>query len=291
MEEVSDEDFESLLWLAERQEDEDVLVDAFFEWKHWAWFTSTIISCLSASRPLILFAAAKRVATENRGIAILAAMKISNYDGVFGDERGLAPGALPINLVNKVIQAEGRIVFDSLHYPTSVNVEKRFFSDVIPTTAAWIPSESYKKSFQVLPAENWNLDNDGALHISPGSVMQRFCPRDHTMAYVVLNSSKSSGQIKANSLRKFVANEYRVWRNDVQSTSGSMSRFPHDIRILFLPLAFGDTDDPLMVTGIVLAANSKACKHQLLTWYKCGTYMAETLTLYTLRHEIVVGKV
>ena len=85
-------------------------------------------------------------------------------------------------------------------------------------------------------------------------------------------------------LYKVVEKEYQRWRTNHCTGDNREEGFPLAIRDLFLPLAFGDSDDPLVVTGIVLDSDAKASENKSPIWYKGGTYVAESFTTYTLRH-------
>jgi hypothetical protein len=244
---------------------------------------------LTASRPTLLHAAAKRTATEKRGEAVLAAMKLA-YNDSFTHETMLAPGNLPVGIVNEIIRLEGRMVFNGSHAPQFQKYGDRFFSDIIPLTAYFVTDGPSNLGIESLPAENWYIEVDGTLHINSKSVFQQFSDSSDKIVQIVLQFKSSSGDntpvhttVNESRARTFVEAQYQLWlkSNDVSTEDGA---FPADIDVLFLPI--GVRKGNVAALGVVLAQGPGMSLR-----YKCGMYVAESFVTYSFEEgEIVVGK-
>jgi hypothetical protein len=115
-------------WITQLREIEPNWRTQFGGWKTVLGEQAAIKFCLSATRPGLLFAASRREARGRRGEAVLAAMKIE-YGSDLTDNTKLAPGGLPLALVNKVIQIDGRMVFNVNHSQLWRSVFFRHYPD------------------------------------------------------------------------------------------------------------------------------------------------------------------
>jgi hypothetical protein len=278
-------------WIEIREHEEKILAKEFFVWKAWGWNIASIVTCLSATRPALLLAAASRVATENRGEAILAALKITSFEGMF-DKHVLGPGDLPIALLNKVIQSESRAILDTMHEPVideAGNI-KWFFSDILPTTAAFVPEITERQNFIYIVNEEWHLDDDGFLHLCPGSIMQSLnTTESETTVVIYLNIFPANYVAKENNASAWVTEVYEAWRKRIHVSPEIMKHFPASVRTAFLPFAVR-LNPQVESAGIILVSNSDVATGNNNTWYKCGRYQTISNEFYRLEEEIVIGR-
>ena len=271
--------------------------EAFFGWKTFLGERRALKCSLSASRPLLLHAASQRQATGSRGEAILAAMKIA-YTQSLADDSTLAPGNLPVSLVNEVIRLEGRMVFNVVHAPRYRMFGDRFFSDILPTTALFGTDAVTELGIRTIPEYNWFIEADGSLHISSGSILQKFPSAENQEILVVLHIAPSPGAgrcvyagVQESDTKSYVESQYQVWLEQY-NISVHDCQFPRAIQVEFLPI--GVRSEKLKVFGIILARDSSCgVEKRFGRWYKCGIYVAESLEAYMLENgdEMIVGKV
>ena len=298
MDDKSDDDQELQRHLAEKE-----LAKRMYPWRDWAEKNSSIVCSLSASRPAILLAAASRVATRRRGEAVLAAMKIADHDGFLGKDSKLVPGGLPIALVNSVLDAEGRLMFNVLHEHGD---GEHFFADMLPTTADSCTQRLGIENFFGLPAQGWRIADNGFLHIPQGAVMQKFGIFSRSRVRISLQCSRegeSTHETIGMSAKYYIESRYEQWKKErVSAVANIRGYLPDTIRVKFLPLAIHKTiknakndkefPDPSAV-GLVLAsaANSRKTGTSSI-WYKCGDYVAYSYDAYKLdwKAGILIGR-
>lgn len=280
-EDVDDEDTDS-----ERRKSEIALFKESVPWRDWGETDSSIVCSLSSSRSAILLAAAKRVATGRRGEAVLAALKIADDSGSLGEDCKLAPGGLPISLVNRVLQAEGRLFFDVLHESYDGS---EFFADMLPTTADSCTPRSGIDSFVGLSAEGFQITDDAFVHIPTGSIMQKFRSFSLSRVRICLQCLKQGEPVEETSemsAKRFVKSRYKLWRGHQRAMN-----LPTEIRVKFLPLAVGrekpkgksDDEELPSSIGLILASDSKSRKSDdSVVWYQCGNYVAYSYKTYKL---------
>lgn len=224
-------------------------------------------------------------------------MKIA-YSQSLADDTTLAPGGLPVSLVNEVIRLEGRIVFNASHCPQYRTYGDRFFSDILPTTALFGADSIANLGIDSIPAENWYIETDGSLHITSGSVLQRFPSATNKEVEIILHFTLSLGsgqcirtKVPESHAKCYVELQYEVWLKRYNISTGA-AQFPVAIDLEFLPI--GVRQVGLVVLGIILARNSiKRGGNGFGKWYKCGIYVAESFETYSSidGDEIIVGMV
>ena len=282
----------------EREASEKTLLRRIDPWRDWAERDSSIVCALSASRPAILLAAAKRVATRRRGEAVLAAMKIADNENVLGEDSNLLPGGLPIGLVNKVLEAEGRIIFDANH---ENDEGLDFFADILPTTADSCTERSGMGDFIGLPAKDWQIRDLGFLHIPEGSIMQKFSKFGLSRVRISLQCftrKEPTEETISMHAKGYVQARYKSWRA-LHGATRMNDKFPEAIRIKFLPLAVRrampraphDEEFPASF-GLILASSFDSRKTDVSSiWYKCGDFVAYSYKTYKLnwKYGILIG--
>lgn len=240
-------------------------------WASWAATTCLNIS-LTADRSDILAAATKRESTKRRGAAIIAAMKIAPFEGALGsDEKSPLPSQLPIALLNKVLEAEGRALFHHFHSRDNYIVRQgkpplklklQFFSHLTPQAS----DDSVRTIFSdfgeysYIPCPGWFARQDGTLHLPSGSELQVFDSGTRKVELIIHGATtnmKVSGGDMTGALRG-VSKSYAKWLRMLQWTE-SLSRaygppemymapsydhvqeehedLPAEIEVRFLPLA------------------------------------------------------
>lgn len=282
-------------WISAVRREEPDWRTEFRGWKTFLGEHAAIKCSLTASRSTLLHAASKRTATEKRGEAVLAAMKLA-YNDSYTDETKLAPGGLPVGLVNEIIRLDGRMVFNSTHAPKSPKNEDRFFSDIIPMTALFVTDGPNALGIESLAAENWYIDVDGTLHISPESIFQQPSDQSDKSVHIVLHFKQSSDDsipvhmtVEESRARGVVEEQYQLWLKlyDISTRNGE---FPTEIDVLFLPI--GVRTGNVAVLGVIIAqGRGMGIEKSSQRWYKCGTYVAKSFDTFTLEHEIIVGKI
>jgi hypothetical protein len=140
----------------------------------------------------------------------------------------LAPGDLPVGLVNEIIRLEGRMVFNGSHAPQYQKYGSRFFSDIISTTAYFVTDGPSNLDIESLPAKNWYIEVDGTLHISSNSGFQQFSDSSDKNVQIVLHFKRSSGDntpvhttVNESEARAFVEAQYQLWLK-LYDISGTM---------------------------------------------------------------------
>ena len=288
---------ETELWIAAVREDEPDWRTDFRGWKTFLGERAAIKCSLTASRPTLLHAASKRTATEKRGEAVLAAMKLAYSESLIC-ESNLAPGGLPVGLINEIIRLEGRMVFNASHAPQYQKYGDRFFSDIIPMTAVFVTDTVQALGIESLPAENWYIDVDGTLHISPKSIFQRFSNSSDKYVQIILHFKRSSRDrvpmhttVEESGAKDLVESQYQAWLKQYD-VSTEDARFPTAIDVRFLPI--GVRKGNLATFGVILArGRNTGVEHWSKRWYKCGMYVAESFDTCNLsdEDEIIVGKI
>ena len=252
-------------------------------WRDWAETDSSIFCSLSASRTGILLASAKRVATARRGEAVLAALKIADDGESLGEDCNLAPGGLPIKLVNVVLQAEGRTFFDALHERHDGD---EFFANVLPSAADTATPRPAKERFHNLPADGFYIADDAVVHLPPGATMQKFRFFSISRIRISLRCAKEGEHVKETtefSAKRFIKAKYKLWRKEHVS-----GKVPKEIRIKFLPLAVGkekltkwEKQEFPSSFGLILASDKNRVGEEM--WYNCGEYVAYSYKTYELK--------
>jgi hypothetical protein len=258
------------------------------------------------SRPVILQAASRRQATRGRGTAILAALKVANYndepDISPGQDVQLGPGGLPLALLNIILAAEGRSFF---WVAMTMGMDTtRFFYDMLPVTAESAPGTIMSKGeYTTLPATNWTIRSDGNVHIPRGATMQKFRPG--TPGHRKVNVSFPGGTVPYQAVcspKRLVKDRYEFWRKQQLSTrtANEMEQLPTKIWVKFLPLGirnwkdhkgFNKSQTPL-VSGLILVTDKSTKKSSpLARWANCGRYGAYSYLSYKLdwKQGILVG--
>ena len=253
-------------------------------WRFWA--QTYIIPCLSASRSQLLVAASRREATSRRGEAVMAAMKVAPFEGVFVNDTVPALGGLPSALITKLLQVEDRVLLQAAHKPRhgSGGPLDTFFTDILPTTAEKISHVWQDSSMTSVEAKDWYVSNDGLLHISAGSVMQTLSSTSRQQVFINIGGmAEAAVQCKEFEAEGHAQREYQKWRHD--GTAFRQERFPENVQTLFLPLhrkTVVEPSDIISVGGLILMGGPQR-------WYKCGGYFTKSYSTYRLPTDIVVA--
>ncbi|KAH6610505.1 hypothetical protein Trco_000525 [Trichoderma cornu-damae] len=166
-------------------------------WIHWAEGQSCLHLSIVASRTAIVAAGTNRSSTKRRSDALLAALKIRPRPE-YESSRNLAPGGLPVSLLNRLLELEGSTFCLVSHRLVDVGDVRRMssplyseplfgppsdgtrtqdrsvlFSSPLPSTATFCDLRQADWSqYDSVSSQRWRIEADGSLHLPPGTMMQ-----------------------------------------------------------------------------------------------------------------------
>lgn len=273
-------------------------------WIEWAKGEAGLTLSISASRGAILVAGANRHSTKRRGEALLAALKIE-YDHRYVTKDNLGPGALPIPLLQKLIELEGsKLLYASqaakqvteernpespLHNPWNSGPPETeecslLLSSVLPTTANFFnPGGLDLARYRPIDTNHWTILPDGSLHIPAGTAMHR--PRCNDMGVV---------SIFGNGYPMYFQRFRACCLKEIIRDKGCVLMYLGEkCRVKFLPLFQADPSssatlfDPAnsapqltrlplpTIVGLILVGRGSLKRSKSMThWHKYGLYWA-----------------
>ena len=224
-------------------------------------------------------------------------MKIAGLESLTGEDN-LAPGGLPVALVNEILRLEGRLVFNASHAPQYEKYGDRFFSDIIPMTAVFVTDTVTALGIESLPADGWQIDVEGNLYINPRPAFQSLEASENSVEIILHfkrlpeHNLPCRATVIERDARDFVHLQYRLWRELYDTLPGNTSQFPDEVDVQFLPI--GVRTGNVATLGVIIARGRRdGSADWSRKWYKCGMYVSRSFDTEESNEdgEIVVGKI
>ena len=242
--------------------------DAAQKWLIWGLKEASLNMCVSTSRPNILLAGTQRQTTDgNRGLAILAALKVG-FKPEFATDSALT-GGVPVPLLNELMTHEGAALFDCEH--SLLHPNENALTGMLPTRAdliAEFPTRS-------LPCTGWHYRDSGELVVPEGTKMHSIPSWNEDLSFKLRDMHKSLPEDGLDSEQTIRDSLYETHTLSIG-------------QVKFLPTGVLEKEPPVHRGVILVTKKNDARDGKELKWHKAGIYYTGRANEYVLDQRIVI---